>query len=75
MAKSKKKICGAFWTPQNLLIYEFIALRAEAWECGTCATADDWFAGVVTALGYNSENIYFWSSVAQNISFHSTFEI
>ena len=70
-----KKICGAFWTPHNLLIYEFIALRAEAWEGGACATADDWFADIVTTLGYNLENIHFRSSIAQNISFHNAFEI
>ena len=70
-SKKKKKICGAFWTPQNLLIYEFIALRAEAWECGTCATTDDWFAYVVATLSYNLVNIHCWSRIAQNCLLHN----
>ena len=61
--------------PAFLLGNKFIALRAEARESGACTTADDWFAGVVTTLGYNLENIHFRSSIAQNISFHTAFEI
>ena len=60
--------------PQNLLVNQVVLFRAEAWESGACAT-DEWFAGVVTTLGYNRVNINLWSSVAQNISFHSAFEI
>ena len=60
--------------PQNLLVNQTIFLRAEAWECGACATTDDWFAYVVTALGYNLKNVYLWSSVAQNIFLHNVFE-
>ena len=58
-----------------LLVNQLIALRAEAWECGACATADDWFADVVTTLGNNLKNVYLWSSVAQNIFLHNVFEI
>ena len=61
--------------PQFLLVNKVIALRAEAWEGGACATADDWFASVVTALGHNLVNVNPWSSVAQNIFLHNTFEI
>ena len=57
------------------LVNQIIALRAEAWEGGTCATADDWLASVVATLGHNLKNVNFWSRVAQNISFHNAFEI
>ena len=59
--------------PLFLLVNKFIALRAEAWECGASATTDDWFACVVTALGYNLKNAYFRSRIAQNILFHIYF--
>ena len=59
----------------SLLINQVVVLRAEAWEGGTCATTDDWFAGVVTALGYNLENVNLRSRIAQNIFLHSAFEI
>ena len=60
--------------PLLLLINQLIVLRAVAWECDTCAT-DDWFAYVVATLGYNLVNINLWSRIAQNILFHSVFEI
>ena len=66
-----KKICGAFWTPQNLLVNERIIFRAEAWECGACATADDWVANAVATLGYNLVNIHCWSRIAQNCLLHN----
>ena len=72
--KAKKKICGVQKAPQNLLVNERIIFRAEAWECGASTTADDWFADVVTTLGYNFKNVYLRSSIAQNILFHNTFE-
>ena len=52
----------------NFLVDQVILLRAEAWEGCSCTYA-------VTLLGYNLENIYLRSSVAQNISFHNAFEI
>ena len=57
------------------LVNQSIIFRAEAWECGACATADDWFAGVVATLGYNLVNIHLRSRIAQNIFLHNTFEI
>ena len=62
------------------LVNQIITLRAEAWECGACATADDWFACVVTTLGYNLKNIYLRSRIAQciflhNLQFYYTFVI
>ena len=60
--------------PLLLLVNQVIVLRAEAWECGACAT-DDWFAYVVATLGYNLVNINLWSSVAQNIFLHNVSEI
>ena len=57
------------------LVNQIIALRAEAWECGTCATADDWFADVVATLGNNLVNIHFGSRIAQYVFLHNTFEI
>ena len=54
------------------LVNQRIILRAKAWECGACATADDWFAGGVAALGYNLKNVYFRSRIAQNIFLHSS---
>ncbi len=61
--------------PQNLLVNQIVALRAEAWESGACATADDRFAGGVAALGYNLIDIHLWSRIAQNIFLHNAFEI
>ena len=61
--------------PLLILINQTIVLRAEAWECGACATTDDWVTDVVAALGRNSVNIHLRSSIAQNISFHNVFEI
>ena len=52
----------------QFLVDQVILLRAEAWEGCSCTYA-------VATLGYNLENIYLRSSVAQNISFHSAFEI
>ena len=52
----------------QFLVDKVILLRAEAWEDSSCTYA-------VTTLGYNLENIYLRSSVAQNISFHNAFEI
>ena len=52
----------------QFLVDQVILLRAEAWEGCSCTYA-------VTLLGYNLENIYLRSSVAQNISFHNAFEI
>ena len=52
----------------NFLVDQLILLRAEAWEGSSCTYP-------VTTLGYNLENIYLRSSVAQNISFHNAFEI
>ena len=65
--KAKKKDLRSPWAPQNLLVNKVIALRAEAWECSSCTCA-------VTALGYNLKNVNLWSSVAQNIFLHNTFE-
>ena len=53
--------------PLLLLVDKVILLRAEAWEGSSCTYA-------VTLLGYNLENIYLRSSVAQNISFHNAFK-
>ena len=58
----------------NFLVDKVILLRAEAWEGCVCATWK-WLTYIVTTLGYNLENIYLRSSVAQNISFHNAFEI
>ena len=52
----------------QFLVDQVILLAAEAWEGSSCTYA-------VTTLGYNLENIYLRSSVAQNISFHNAFEI
>ena len=75
-AKKRLRIFEAFLGNMvYFLIYQLVALRAEAWEGGASATTDDWIADVVTALGHNLENVHLWSSVAQNISFHNAFEI
>ena len=58
----------------QFLVDKVILLRAEAWEHRADATRNR-LAYIVTTLGYNLENIYLRSSVAQNISFHSAFEI
>ena len=52
----------------QFLVDKVILLAAEAWE-GCSRTY------AVATLGYNLENIYLRSSVAQNISFHNAFEI
>ena len=52
----------------QFLVDQVILLRAEAWEGCSCTYA-------VTTLGYNLENIYLRSSVAQNIFLHNAFEI
>ena len=52
----------------QFLVDQVILLAAEAWE-GCSRTY------AVATLGYNLENIYLRSSVAQNISFHNAFEI
>ena len=58
----------------QFLVDKVIFLRDEAWEGSVCATWK-WLAYIVATLGYNLENIYLRSSVAQNISFHNAFEI
>ena len=60
--------------PQIFLVDQVILLAAEAWEHRADATRNR-LAYIVTTLGYNLENIYLRSSVAQNISFHNAFEI
>ena len=57
----------------QFLVDKVILLRAEAWEGSVCATWK-WLADIVATLGYNLENIYLRSSVAQNISFHNAFK-
>ena len=58
----------------QFLVDKVILLAAEAWEHRADATCNR-LADIVTTLGYNLENIYLRSSVAQNISFHNAFEI
>ena len=57
----------------NFLVDKVILLAAEAWEGCVCATRNR-LTYIVTLLGYNLENIYLRSSVAQNISFHNAFK-
>ena len=54
--------------PQIFLVNKVILLAAEAWEGSSCTYA-------VTTLGYNLENIYLRSRIAQNIFLHNAFEI
>ena len=58
----------------QFLVDKFVFLAAEAWEGCVCATWK-WLTYIVATLGYNLENIYLRSSVAQNIFLHSAFEI
>ena len=58
----------------QVLVDKIDFLAAEAWERRADATCNR-LAYIVTLLGYNLENIYLRSSVAQNISFHNAFEI
>ena len=58
----------------NFLVDKVILFAAEAWEHRADTTCNR-LADIVTLLGYNLENIYLRSSVAQNISFHNAFEI
>ena len=60
--------------PLLLLVDKVILFAAEAWEHRADATRNR-LAYIVATLGYNLENIYLRSSVAQNISFHNAFEI
>ena len=60
--------------PANFLVDKVIFFAAEAWERRAYATCNR-LADIVTTLGYDLENIYLRSSVAQNISFHNAFEI
>ena len=57
----------------QFLVDQVILLAAEAWEHRADTTCNR-FAYIVTLLGYNLENIYLRSSVAQNISFHNAFK-
>ena len=83
--KKKQQRCTASLSPLivncqlsiincQFLVDQVILFAAEAWEGCVCATWK-WLADIVATLGYNLENIYLRSSVAQNISFHSAFEI
>ena len=58
----------------QFLVDQVILFAAEAWERRADATCNR-LTYIVTTLGYNLENIYLRSSVAQNISFHNAFEI
>ena len=60
--------------PLLLLVDQVIFLAAEAWEHRADATCNR-LTYIVATLGYDLENIYLRSSVAQNISFHNAFEI
>ena len=60
--------------PQIFLVDQVNLFAAEAWEGCVCATWK-WLTYIVATLGYNLENMYLRSSVAQNISFHNAFEI
>ena len=71
---AQKKSLRSPKAPQIFLVDQVILFAAEAWEGSVCATWK-WLTYIVATLGYNLENIYLRSSVAQNISFHNAFEI
>ena len=57
----------------QFLVNQVILFAAEAWEHRADATRNR-LTYIVATLGYNLENIYLRSSVAQNISFHNAFK-
>ena len=64
----RKKSLRSPKAPQIFLVDQVILLAAEAWEGCVCATWK-WLAYIVTTLGYNLENIYLRSRIAQNYIF------
>ena len=75
LKKKRPENSSLFSNMFDFLVNQIVALRAEAWERGACATTDDWFAGCVTALGYNLKYVNHRSRIAQNIFLHNAFEI
>ena len=71
MAKSGKSKRARKSRALLLLVNQLIVLRAEAWECGACATTNDWVANAIAALSYNLKEIHLRSRIAQNCLLHN----